>query len=119
MRERFLMSSRWAASVGCFLSACIGMIGCANHAPATAPAASATAAPPSPVIVRLLGRNYSVVISAGPKSPVYTIRNATGAVVARDVTLNELRDSRVDLYDQLAPLISPTNSAMATSLRAD
>jgi predicted alpha/beta-hydrolase family hydrolase len=58
-------------------------------------------------------------VCCGTTDSFYTIRNATGAVVARDVTLNELRDSRVDLYDQLAPLISPTNSAMATSLRAD
>jgi hypothetical protein len=66
------------------------------------------------VIVRLVSRHYTVVISAGAKRPVYTIRNAAGDLLASNVTLDQLRDTRVDLYDQLAPLISPEGSASAS-----
>ncbi|HEY2589152.1 MAG TPA: hypothetical protein VGI81_25640 [Tepidisphaeraceae bacterium] len=71
------------------------------------------AAPPGPVIVRLVSRHYTVVISAGATSPVYTIRSAPGGLLASNVTLDQLRQTRVDLYDQLAPLISPQGSASA------
>lgn len=97
---------------------CGAMIGCA-HQNASAPLAKAGTRSPAlpgaqgPVIVRLVSRHYTVVISAGAKSPVYTIRNAAGDLLASDVTLDQLRDTRVDLYDQLAPLISPEGSASA------
>jgi hypothetical protein len=91
--------------------------GCARH-PAPAPVAKTRgimppAAPPGPVIVRLVSRHYTVVISAGATSPVYTIRSAPGGLLASNVTLDQLRQTRVDLYDQLAPLISPQGSASA------
>lgn len=95
------------------------IVGCTRH-PAPAPVArtmgtgsTEPAAQQGPVIVRLVSRHYSVVISAGPKSPVYTIRNASGGLLASNITLDQLRQTRVDLYDQLAPLISPQGSASA------
>jgi hypothetical protein len=94
------------------------VFGCARH-PAPAPVAKtnvttpAQAAPQGPVIVRLVSRHYTVVVSAGPKSPVYTIHSAAGDLLASNVTLDQLRQTRVDLYDQLAPLISPEGSASA------
>ena len=89
--------------------------GCAQHrAPvAKGPTITPKAAPQGPVIVRLVSRHYSVVISAGAKSPVYTIQSASGDLLASNVTLDQLRHSRADLYDQLAPLISPEGSASA------
>ena len=97
------------------IAACVAMLGCASRpastsTPATAPAARATT--DRPVIVRLVGRNYSVVISAGIKGPVYTVRTPDGQLLAENLTLNELRQSHTDLYDKLAPAISPENSAV-------
>jgi hypothetical protein len=96
------------------LLGCVGMAGCAPHSePATQASAAPTTGATGPVIVRLVGRNYSVVISAGPKAPVYTIRNAQGQLLAQNLTLQELRQDHVDLYDQLAPAISPEGTVSA------
>jgi hypothetical protein len=75
--------------------------------------------PERPVIVRLESRFYSVVISAGPKSPLYTVHNASGELLAQNLTLDELRSSRRDLYDQLAPALSPKSTTSASILWAD
>lgn len=92
---------------------CAAAMGCATRpAASTAPAGQAVrAAAERPVIVRLVGRNYSVVISAGLKGPVYTVRKPDGQLLAENLTLDELRQSHTDLYDKLAPAISPESSA--------
>jgi hypothetical protein len=97
------------------------MVGCTHSSPTTEPAtvSSAPIAPKRPVIVRLESRFYSIVISAGPKSPLYTVHTASGELLAQNVTLDELRDSRPDLYNQLAPALSPKGSASAAVLWAD
>jgi hypothetical protein len=99
------------------LIGCGWILGCAHH-PVPAPIAKLPGTPPQaaaqgPVIVRLVSRHYSVVISAGRTAPVYTIHDASGGLLASNVTLDQLRQSRVDLYDHLAPLIAPENSASA------
>jgi hypothetical protein len=109
-----------ATKLGFILAGCIGMAGCAHSSPTTEPATvHAPIAPARPVIVRLESRFYSVVISAGPKSPLYTVHNASGELMAQNLTLDELRSSRRDLYDQLAPALSPKGSASASVLWAD
>lgn len=107
MRERVPFKVASTANLGRILLICVGMAGCANHAAPAAAAAPAAVAPQGPVIVRLVGRNYSVVISAGPKAPVYTVRDGAGQLLALNLTLEELRLNHSDLYDKLAPAISP------------
>lgn len=96
------------------LLGCIAVCGCAPHSePTTQASARPATGTAAPMIVRLVGRNYSVVISAGPKAPVYTIRNAQGQLLAQNLTLQELHQEHADLYDQLAPAISPQSTVSA------
>lgn len=99
------------------MAACIIMAGCASRPapPSTAPTGTAARTAERSVIVRLVGRNFSVVISAGSKGPVYTVRAPDGKLLALNLTLDELRHSHTDLYDKLAPAISPENSAVLTA----
>jgi hypothetical protein len=83
----------------------------------TASVSTATATRPKPTeqfptIVRLIGRHYTVTISAAPHAPVYTIVSASGDVLAEHMTLAQLRATHPDLYNGLAP-------AMAPQMRAD
>lgn len=109
-----------AFGIGCIALGCVGIVGCTSHpAPATQTSLAPATSPNGPVIVRLVGRNYSVVISAGPKSPVYTIRNGAGQLLAQNLTLEELRLARTDLYDKLAPAISPESTVSDAQVMAD
>jgi hypothetical protein len=94
------------------------MMGCASHPIQPAAARPAPSSPDLPVIVRLVGRNYSVVISAGHKAPVYTVRGSDGRLLAQNVTLEELRLAHEDLYDKLAPAISPGKTVSAAVVTA-
>lgn len=110
-----------SATIGFIVAGCIGMAGCTHSSLKTEPATAVAPAiaPERPVIVRLESRFYSVVISAGPRSPLYTVHNANGQLLAQNLTLDELRSSRRDLFDQLAPALSPKGSASASVLWAD
>lgn len=96
--------------------ACIAIAGCGGrHATMTAPPSitpsAAAPAPQGPVIVTLRGQHYSIVISAGHGSPVYTVQTASGELLASNLTLDEIRRTNFDLYQQLAPMLSPGRSA--------
>jgi hypothetical protein len=112
MRKIVRLSCVRFATLGCLVAMSFATDGCANHP--TQSAAAPTTERQHQVIVRLVSRNYSVVICEGPQSPLYTIRGATGELLARNLTLNELRDSRPDLYNSLAPALSPKATVMAT-----
>lgn len=111
MHRLMRFSSLRLAWLSCVASSSLAAIGCTNHPPQSA--AAQAPAREHQVIVKLVSRNYSVVISEGPQSPLYTIRGATGQLLASNLTLNQLRDSRPDLYNALAPALSPKASAMA------
>lgn len=120
--SKFIQScSGHAWKLGFILAGCIGVAGCTHSSLKTEPATAVAPAiaPERPVIVRLESRFYSVVISAGPRSPLYTVHNANGQLLAQNLTLDELRSSRRDLFDQLAPALSPKGSASASALWAD
>lgn len=98
--------------ITCILLGCVCIVGCTSHgAPATQASAAPVTAPAGPVIVRLVGRDYSVVISAGP-TPVYTVRNGVGQLLAQNLTLEELRQDHPDLYGKIAPAMSPQSAAV-------
>jgi len=74
---------------------------------------STTAQVSYPRIVRLESRSYSIDISAGPRAPVYSIRNATGQSLCTNLSLTDLRNSHPELYSLLAPALAPTAAASA------
>lgn len=101
-----------AFGIGCALLGSMGIVGCTSHnTPATQTSVVPVTAPAGPVIVRLVGRDYSVVISAGPKRPVYTVRNGSGQLLAQNLTLEELHEDHPELYQKIAPAMSPHSSA--------
>jgi len=53
-------------------------------------------------IVRLVGRHHTIIITAGPKTPLYTIATNSGQVLASNLTLEQLRQTQPDLYADVA-----------------
>ncbi len=54
-------------------------------------------------IARLVGRHHTIIITTGPTTPLYTIETNSGQVLASNVTLSQLRQSRPDLYEDMFP----------------
>jgi hypothetical protein len=75
-----------------------GAKGPAVATPSTAPAAY-------PVIVRLVGRDKEVTISAGPDGPVYSASTKDGRVLVTHAKLDELRVKHPDVYRFVHPAI--------------
>jgi hypothetical protein len=65
--------------------------------PAVAPA------PVEPVIVRLVGRDKTITISAGPGHTLYSAIDAAGKTIVSKATLDELKISHPDLYQRVSP----------------
>jgi hypothetical protein len=68
-------------------------------------AAHQTTAPAYRTIVRLVGRDLTVTISAGPHRTLYSAKDAKGTLLASNVTLDELRDQHPDVYKQVQPAL--------------
>jgi hypothetical protein len=91
--------------------------GCAKQAgpaPAAPLATAPSAAKPAPVIVRLVSRRYTIVVSAGRVAPIYHVTNSAGQVVADGVTLEQLQLVDNTLYQELVPAIAPNARADAS-----
>jgi hypothetical protein len=92
-----------SVSLGC---AGFASVGCAHRPPAPAPVAQSFSAS-NPMIVRLVGRRYTVNVTAGPKAPLYTITDLSGKVLADNMTLAQLRVSDQSLYEEIVPALAP------------
>jgi hypothetical protein len=81
-----------------FLSAC------SAHKPSapTAEMAASTAAA-EPVIVRLVSRDRSITIFAGPGHTLYSATDAAGKTVVSKATLDQLKTAHPELYQRVAP----------------
>jgi hypothetical protein len=83
--------------------ACIGIIliaGCAQHQPARV-AASPPASAESPTgleIVRIVSRDQTVIVTAGPHGSLYSVNDADGRTLVANASLDELRDQHPDIY---------------------
>src|SRR5947209_7135451 len=76
--------------------------------PCSKPAKSSEAkaiAPSYPVITRLVSRNQTVTISAGPASALYSVQSADGKVLVAFATLDELREKHPEQYRFLQPVV--------------
>ena len=97
----------------------LGVSGCASRAPR--PRASAAAAPRAaeqhPVIVRLVGRHYTVTASSSPRGVLYTAAGRDGNLVVANASLDELRLRHPEVYQQIVPGIATKGDAENTRRR--
>ena len=70
-------------------------------AQATITASSPTAV--EPVIVRLVGRDQTITISAGPGHSLYSATDAAGKTIVSNATLDELKTRHPDIYQRVSP----------------
>ena len=54
-----------------------------------------------PVIVRLVGRRQVLTVSGGTTGPAYSVADFAGRVMLSYATIDELRESHPDLYQQI------------------
>ena len=93
---------------------CVGLLlgGCARHATPVAPQAQVKQKE-LPVICRLVGREQTVTISAGPKGSVYSVQDAAGKALLSYANREELRDQFPVLSHQLdSAIVSMDATAM-------
>ena len=83
--------------------------GCAsnNRPAARAPvAAERPTAEEYPLLVRLVGRHYTVDACSGPEGVVYNASTNDGRTVIANASLDELRQQHPDIYQQILPGIA-------------
>jgi hypothetical protein len=84
--------------------------GCASHRAAPTargtPAAAARADADYPVIVRLVGRHYTVTACSGPEGVLYDAESADGKLLVARATLDELRLEHPEIYQQVLPAVA-------------
>ena len=72
-----------------------------------------------PMIVRLVGRHQTIVVTAGPagKGPLYSAERNDGTLIVAAATLDELRKDHPEVYQQLIPAMATPRAE--TSKRKD
>jgi hypothetical protein len=96
--------------------------GCASHR-APAPASRAAQAPVAradaeyPVIVRLVGRHYTVTACSGPDGVLYDAEQADGKLVVARASLDELRREHPEVYQQVLPAVARQGDGANTRKR--
>jgi len=97
--------------------------GCAAHhkAPSTQPGAAAKLTPRDdaqyPVIVRLVGRHYTVTALSGPDGVVYDAESTDGRPIVASATLDELRLRHPEIYQQILPGVATQGDGSNTRRR--
>jgi hypothetical protein len=103
------------------LTAAFAAAGCASHR--TAPTARPTQAPATradseyPVIVRLVGRHYTVTACSGPDGVLYDAEQADGRLLVARATLEELRHEHPQVYRQILPAVATQGDGANTRKR--
>ena len=96
--------------------------GCASHR-AAAPSSRMPAAPAAradadyPIIVRLVGRHYTVTACSGPEGVLYDAESAGGRLLVARATLDELRVDHPEIYHQVLPAVATQGDAANTRKR--
>lgn len=94
-------SIRQAGIAGSLL--CLTFAGCAVHRAKTP---VAVAEPSGPVIVRLVGRHQSVIVTSSGQGPRYSVRDNSGKMLVANATLDQLRTDHPDVYRLVEPSIA-------------
>ncbi len=63
-----------------------------------------------PVLLRLEGRDETIVIKAAPGAPLYSVLTSAGEVVVQDMTLTDLAVHDSQLYDRVRSAIAATHA---------
>jgi hypothetical protein len=90
--------------------------GCAKEAAvpvATAQAPAIKASTEYPVIVRIVSRGQTVVVTAGPEGALYSVQSPTGEMLVSNVTLEELRGRHPEHYKWIAPMVANEMTVVA------
>jgi hypothetical protein len=104
------------------LALTLAATGCASHR-AAAPASRATPAPVAradadyPVIVRLVGRHYTVTACSGPDGVLYDAEQADGRLLVARASLDELRLEHPEVYQQILPAVATQGDGANTRKR--
>ena len=67
-----------------------------------------------PLIVRLVGRHYTVTASSSPHGVVYSAEGTDGRLIVANATLDELRLRHPDVYQQILPGVATKGEAENT-----
>ena len=101
---------RFWTSMVCAALAVVSFAGL-HGSPHSARAASANST--NLVIVKLAGRDVTVTISAGRNGSLYSATDRWGNALATNLSLDQLRAQRPDVYRQLQPALCGADSAWA------
>lgn len=90
-----MLGSTHLDAAACGILTTLMILGCAPRASGP-PVARTDAAPLPrayryPVIVRLISRQHTITVPAGPRAPSFTILTASGDVLAENRTLADVR----------------------------
>ena len=104
-----------------FVAAVLLLAGCASGAKAPTAQRGVATAPrvdeEFPVIVRLVGRHYTVTASSGPAGVVYSAEGRDGNLIVANASLEELRRGHPEVYEQIVPGIATKGEAENTRRR--
>jgi len=70
-----------------------------------------------PLIVRLVGRHYTVTASSGPHGVVYSAEGADGRMIVANASLDEMRLRHPEIYQQILPGVATQGEAQNTRRR--
>ena len=82
------------------------LAGC-GHQPAAPPQPIAVQ---RPVIVQLVGRDKIIIVTKGPKAPLYWVKSMSGEVLVADATLEEMKTRYPGIYQQIESAIAPCST---------
>ena len=100
--------------------ACFALLSCATRPRGGSPVASkgAAAVPEYPIILRLVSRAETITVRAGPTAPLYSAHAPDGSAIVVNMTLEELRTGRPEMYNKLRPVVA-TETAFLLDGRAE
>ena len=61
-----------------------------------------------PIIVQLVGRDKIIIVTKGPKAPLYWVKSMSGEVLVADATLEEMKTRHPGIYQQIESAIAPS-----------
>jgi len=63
-------------------------------------------------IVRLVSRGHAITATSTPRGPVYSATTADGAILATDLSLDELRLQQPALYREISPTLAASEDGV-------
>jgi hypothetical protein len=108
------MDSIKRSNLALALLAVLSLAGCATRSteqPTEGNSSAGREADQYPLIVRLVGRHYTVTASSSPRGVVYSAEGTDGRLIVANATLDELRLRHPDIYQQILPGVATKGEA--------